>query len=106
MIMAKDSTSRNLLLGPLALQNDFIDREALLTAFNAWIADRSRPLGQVLAGVQDMRRHIEETGSFIAADERGSRHWPLVFTEYVRDLKAGKGGTSGAERATSIQTAE
>jgi eukaryotic-like serine/threonine-protein kinase len=40
--------SRNLLLGLLAHQNDFIDREALLGAFNAWVADRSRGLGRTL----------------------------------------------------------
>jgi serine/threonine-protein kinase len=32
----------------LGLQNNFIDREALLDAFNRWALDRSRPLGQVL----------------------------------------------------------
>src|SRR4051794_24828067 len=41
-------TSRDLLLGLLALQNDFIDRDALLAAFNTWVADRSRGLGQIL----------------------------------------------------------
>ena len=38
----------NLLFGLLALQNNFIDREALLAAFSAWVADKSRTLGQVL----------------------------------------------------------
>jgi serine/threonine protein kinase len=41
-------TGRNLLFGLLALQNHFIDRDALLGAFNTWLADRSRALGQVL----------------------------------------------------------
>jgi serine/threonine protein kinase len=38
----------NLLLGILALQNDFVSREALVETFNAWVADKSRPLAQVL----------------------------------------------------------
>ena len=41
-------TGRNLLFGLLALQNNFIDRDALLAAFTSWVADKSRPLGQIL----------------------------------------------------------
>ncbi|WP_435011979.1 protein kinase domain-containing protein (plasmid) [Tundrisphaera lichenicola] len=44
----RDDTSRSLLLGLLALQSNFIDRDALLTAFATWLADRSRSLGQIL----------------------------------------------------------
>ncbi|WP_165068826.1 serine/threonine-protein kinase [Paludisphaera rhizosphaerae] len=39
---------RDLLLGLLALQNDFVSRDALVAAFAAWVADRSRPLGRLL----------------------------------------------------------
>ncbi len=46
--MADHSIDRNLLFGLLALQNDFIDREALLDAFSRWIHDRSVLLGQIL----------------------------------------------------------
>jgi hypothetical protein len=51
---------RNLLFGLLALQNDFIDRDALLAAFATWVADKSRPLGQILRdrGALDGPRHI------------------------------------------------
>src|SRR5262249_48841460 len=41
-------TAQNLLLGLLALQNNFVSRDGLLAAFAAWVADRSRPLGRVL----------------------------------------------------------
>jgi serine/threonine-protein kinase len=41
-------TPRNLLFGLLALQNNFISRDALVAAFGAWIAGRSRPLDQIL----------------------------------------------------------
>jgi eukaryotic-like serine/threonine-protein kinase len=50
---------RNLLFGLLALQNNFIDRDALLAAFNAWITDKSRSLGDLLRerGAIDDARH-------------------------------------------------
>ena len=40
--------ARNLLFGLLALQNGFIDREALLGAFAAWLDDKSRSLADLL----------------------------------------------------------
>ncbi|HEX4619996.1 MAG TPA: hypothetical protein VH208_00385, partial [Myxococcaceae bacterium] len=43
-----EDTSRSLLFGLLALQNNFIDRDALLAALNSWVADRSRSPGQIL----------------------------------------------------------
>ncbi len=42
------SAAQSLLFGLLALQNNFIDRDALLAGFNAWVADKSRSLGQIL----------------------------------------------------------
>src|SRR5207248_924363 len=45
---SESETDYNLLLGTVALQNNFVGREALLDATYAWGADRSRPLGQVL----------------------------------------------------------
>jgi eukaryotic-like serine/threonine-protein kinase len=40
--------AQSLLFGLLALQNNFIDRDALLAGFNAWVADKSQSLGQIL----------------------------------------------------------
>jgi formylglycine-generating enzyme required for sulfatase activity/tRNA A-37 threonylcarbamoyl transferase component Bud32 len=42
------ATDRNLLFGILALQMDFICRDALIAAMNAWVLDKAKPLGQVL----------------------------------------------------------
>jgi serine/threonine-protein kinase len=42
------STDRDLLFGLLALQNNFIDRDALLDAFSRWVHDQGLPLGQIL----------------------------------------------------------
>jgi eukaryotic-like serine/threonine-protein kinase len=42
------AAANSLLFGLLALQNNFIDRETLLAAFNAWVADKSQSIGQIL----------------------------------------------------------
>jgi serine/threonine protein kinase/Flp pilus assembly protein TadD len=46
--MPHTDADRNLLFGVLALQNNFIDRHALVAAFDRWVADKSRSLGQLL----------------------------------------------------------
>jgi WD40 repeat protein len=38
----------NLLYGMLALQMNFVGRDALLAAMQAWVFDKSKPLGQIL----------------------------------------------------------
>src|SRR5262249_13672083 len=42
------SADRNLLFGLLALQLNFIDRDALVDAFHRWVSDRSKPLDKIL----------------------------------------------------------
>jgi serine/threonine-protein kinase len=42
------SADRNLLFGILALQMDFISRDALIAAMHAWVLDKHKPLGQIL----------------------------------------------------------
>ena len=42
------AADRNLLFGILALQMDFISRDALIAAMNAWVLDKAKPLGDVL----------------------------------------------------------
>jgi eukaryotic-like serine/threonine-protein kinase len=48
--MAKGDSDRNLLLGILALQMDFIGREALIAGMNAWVIEKEKSLGQILVG--------------------------------------------------------
>jgi formylglycine-generating enzyme required for sulfatase activity len=43
------SADRNLLFGVLALQMDFIGRDALIRALQAWVFAKAKPLGQILA---------------------------------------------------------
>src|SRR5437763_1273820 len=47
-IAQPQNTDRNLLFGVLALQLNFIDRNALIAGMNAWALDKGKPLGQVL----------------------------------------------------------
>src|SRR6516225_4758155 len=49
------SADHNLLFGLLALQNNFIDRDALIDAFHRWVSDRSKPLDQILQDRGAMR---------------------------------------------------
>jgi serine/threonine-protein kinase len=42
------NADRNLLFGILAVQMDFISRDALIAAMNAWVLDKAKPLGQIL----------------------------------------------------------
>jgi len=46
--MATANTDRNLLFGILALQMDFIRRDALIKAMNAWVLEKAKGLGQIL----------------------------------------------------------
>jgi serine/threonine-protein kinase len=46
--MSAPDADCNLLLGILALQMDFITRDGLLAAMNAWVLDKGKPLGHIL----------------------------------------------------------
>ena len=52
-------TGENLLFGMLALQTNFINRAALVAAFDAWVNDKSRSLGTILVdqGAIDSARY-------------------------------------------------
>jgi serine/threonine protein kinase len=46
--MSAAAADRNLLVGIIALQMDFIARDALITAMNAWVLNKAKPLCQIL----------------------------------------------------------
>jgi hypothetical protein len=48
MSLSPATADRNLLYGILALQMDFISRDALIAAMNAWVQEKTKPLGQIL----------------------------------------------------------
>jgi len=47
--MSRANCDRNLLLGILALQLNFIDRNALVAAFDRGTSDKTRPLADILS---------------------------------------------------------
>jgi hypothetical protein len=58
------AADRNLLFGILALQMDFISRDALIQAMNAWTLDKPKPLGQILVehgALRPEKRDLLET---------------------------------------------
>jgi serine/threonine protein kinase len=61
--MSAPVSDRNLLFGILALQMDFISRGALIKAMNAWVLEKTKPLGQILtehgAMAADIREYVE-----------------------------------------------
>ncbi len=46
--MKQPVADRNLLFGILAMQMDFITREQLIAAMQAWVFDKTKPLGEIL----------------------------------------------------------
>jgi WD40 repeat protein/tRNA A-37 threonylcarbamoyl transferase component Bud32 len=50
---------RNLLFGILAVQMDFVARDALIAAMHAWVLEKSKPLGRILVEQQalSLARH-------------------------------------------------
>jgi len=87
--MNSANADRNLLCGILALQMDFICRDALIAAMNAWVLDKSKSLGQILqdqhalsgdaydllsALVQKhLQMHGDDPGKSLAALNRATR---------------------------------
>ncbi|HTU17808.1 MAG TPA: protein kinase, partial [Gemmataceae bacterium] len=56
--MSAAYSDRNLLFGVLALQMDFLSRDALIAAMHAWIHDKTKSLGDIL--VEQHALHPEE----------------------------------------------
>jgi serine/threonine protein kinase/tetratricopeptide (TPR) repeat protein len=46
--MPSPTADRNLLFGILAVQLDFIGRDDLIAAMNAWVLEKAKPLGEIL----------------------------------------------------------
>jgi hypothetical protein len=65
--MPNSLTDRNLLFGILALQMDFISRDALVAAMHAWVLDKGKPLGRIL---EEQRALTPETYALSARHHR------------------------------------
>src|SRR5436305_12567223 len=94
--MPSHSAHRHLLFGILALQMDFISREALLAALNAWVHDKTRPLGQILreqSGLLEeeerlidalVRKHLQKHGDDLQQSLAAVRSLPSIRQELQR----------------------
>src|SRR6266566_1835767 len=53
------TADRNLLLGILALQMEFVGRDALIRAMHGWVLDKAKSLGEILLeqGAMDSEEH-------------------------------------------------
>jgi len=58
--MAVSAADRNLLFGILALQMDFISRDTLIQGMNAWVLEKSKPLGQILVEKGSMPARLRD----------------------------------------------
>ncbi len=71
--MSDSRVDRNLLVGVLALQMEFITREAFLGAVAAWVLEKAKPLGEFL-----VERHSLAAGDYALlsaiAEEHVTRH--------------------------------
>jgi len=131
--MATANTDRNLLFGFLALQMDFISREALVKAMNAWILEKSKALGQILLEHQALgndehellnalvQKHLKKHGndpekSLAAVSSVGSvkedlkqiadpdLHASLAHVSAARKAEAGSWGTNAPSVGTSTSS--
>jgi eukaryotic-like serine/threonine-protein kinase len=105
--MPRPCTDRNMLVGIVALQRDFISRDELIDAMNEWARNKARSLGQVLLDRASLDhdtqvlldtlvdRELEQLES-----ERMSQFTTLVAAPAAVDLELSGGpadGSSGAE---------
>lgn len=100
------TAARSLLFGLLALQNGFVDRDTLLAAFNAWVLDKSRSLGQILvdrgalmpAGHDMLADLVAEHLRQYGQDPERS----LAVLTVVPDVRDGLAGLADLDLQTSI----
>ncbi|WP_435009377.1 serine/threonine-protein kinase [Tundrisphaera lichenicola] len=92
MAKSKVDADRTLLLGLLALQMDLIDRDALIEALKAWVADRSRPIDQILRKHRAIDAEAQEILNKLARkrlDEREAESGRGAFASSLVELVRG-----------------
>src|ERR1043165_1580098 len=123
----RGGADRNLLFGILALQMDFITRDQLVAAMNAWVLDKSQPLGQVLcaqgvltaenrawldAGVErhigmhgnDAQKSLAAVGSVGSVREDLKRIADSDLNATLPHLVGAESGSGDSSGADSLQT--
>jgi serine/threonine-protein kinase len=104
--MAQPHTDRNLLFGILALQLDFIGRDQLVAAMNAWVLDKGKPLGQILVEQQALAADARDTLELLV-DKHLQRHdnqpqRSLAALSLGPDVRQDLGGIADAELHASL----
>jgi WD40 repeat protein/tRNA A-37 threonylcarbamoyl transferase component Bud32 len=83
---------RNLLFGILAVQMNFVARDALIAAMHAWVLERSKPLGRILVEQQALSptRHglLEQLVEEHLAAHGGDAEKSLAATDGLGALRA------------------
>src|SRR5262249_44900305 len=122
-LMSSVLADRNLLFGILAVQMDFISRDALIEAMNAWVLDKTKPLGEVLCALghlsperlrlldalvaEHLQAHHGDPHRRLAALTSASSVRPALEEVEDADVHAGltvvSTGDSVAERTTDYQ---
>src|SRR3954468_10363049 len=83
---------RNLLFGILAVQMNFVARDALIAGMHAWVLERSKPLGRILVEQQalSLARHdlLEQLVDEHLAAHDGDAAKSLAATDGLDILRA------------------
>jgi serine/threonine-protein kinase len=98
---APAAADRNLLFGVLALQLDFISRDQLIAAMNAWVLDKHKPLGQILQEQRALRADDREALELLVA-----RHLERHGQEPQRSLAALSVGPQLRDELRSVADGE
>src|SRR5688500_12583 len=77
------NADRNLLFGILALQMDFISRDALIAAMHAWVLDKSSTLGEILVAQKTLARDTQ-----LLLDSLVEKHLALHDRDPAKSLAA------------------
>src|SRR5271157_4533203 len=97
LAMSEIAADRNLLFGILALQMDFVTRDALIAAMNAWVLDKQQPLGAILVAQGAL-----DPGDRALLEPMIARHIQVHSDDPAQSLAAVGAGTPTREALRSI----
>jgi serine/threonine protein kinase/Tfp pilus assembly protein PilF len=91
------STDRNLLLGILAVQMNFVSRDELIAGMNAWVLAKQRPLGDIL-----VEQHALQPARQRLLEDLVEEHLKTHHHDAAQSLAAASIDTSLREHLESI----
>jgi WD40 repeat protein len=100
----------NLLYGMLALQMNFVSRDGVLAAMQAWVFDKSRPLGQVLQEqgllTPERRQALDQLLAAHLQANDGDAHQSLAAVALPATLRDDLRSLGDADVQASLQAAD